>query len=124
MEEICVPRPPIIRELRSAFKAKRLTPNTFLIIEHDDIYRERPYIYARIIPLANTLLLFDTGCGGASNTEVEVLELREFLEVVRVEDNDGRALNEGAKMVYMVLLSHCHYDHIRTSVLIQRMGLS
>jgi len=29
-----------------------------------------------------------------------------------VDDNGGRPLNEGAKMGYMVLLSHCHYDHI------------
>lgn len=113
------------RKLRSAFKATRLTPSTFLIIEHDDIYHEHPYIYAKVVPSANSLLLFDTGCGGASNDpEVEVTELREFLESVGVDDNEGRPLNEGGRMAYMVVLSHCHYDHICAFVLHKDPGSS
>jgi hypothetical protein len=115
----------VLHKPRSAFNATRLTPSTFLIIEHDDIYHERPYIYAKVIPSAGTLLLFDTGCGGASNDpEVEVTKLRDFLESVGVEDNEGRPLNEGARMRYMVVLSHCHYDHICVSVLHEDPGFS
>ncbi|KAI0951162.1 hypothetical protein AcW1_008273 [Taiwanofungus camphoratus] len=102
-----------VRAKRSAFKATRLTAYTFLIVETDDIYSEHPFIYAKLIPAANTILLLDTGCGGVSNdSNIEVTSLREFIETVGVEDNDGRALNEGGKMRYIVVLSHCHYDHI------------
>lgn len=104
-----------VRAKRSAFKATRLTAYTFLIVETDDIYSEHPFIYAKLIPAANTILLLDTGCGGVSNdSNIEVTSLREFIETVGVEDNDGRALNEGGKMRYIVVLSHCHYDHICT----------
>ncbi|KZT07630.1 Metallo-hydrolase/oxidoreductase [Laetiporus sulphureus 93-53] len=101
------------RQRRSAFKAYRLTGTTFLIVQVNDIYSEHPYIYAKLVPEANTILVLDTGCGGASNDrKVEVTSLREFMETVGVEDNGGKPLNEGGKMQYVVALSHCHYDHI------------
>ncbi|KAJ3848659.1 Metallo-hydrolase/oxidoreductase [Lentinula lateritia] len=124
----------------SAFTATRLASNTFLINEYDDIYSEHPLIYAIIFPStsntsescskvghnrAGTIILIDTGCGGASNDpEVRVTNLREFIETVDVPDNGGRPLNgldkqsgsEGGKrMGYIVVLTHCHYDHIRDS---------
>ncbi|KAH9936064.1 Metallo-hydrolase/oxidoreductase [Amylocystis lapponica] len=105
--------PAAVRRRRSAFRAHRLTASTFLIVEHDDIYAEHPYIYAKIVPAANTILILDTGCGGASNDpNVEVTSLREFIETVPVEHNQGMPLNEGGRMRYVVALSHCHYDHI------------
>ena len=63
---------------RSAFRATRLSPSTFLIKEFDDIYAEHPHIYAIIIPKfestgvtssapTGSILLIDTGCGGAAN---------------------------------------------------------
>lgn len=98
---------------RSAFKAYRLTATTFLIVEVDDIYSEHPYIYAKIVPAANTILVLDTGCGGASNDPtVELTSLREFIETVDIEENGGKPLNEGGSRRYVVVLSHCHYDHI------------
>ncbi|TFY63767.1 hypothetical protein EVJ58_g3077 [Rhodofomes roseus] len=101
---------------RSAFKAYRLTNTTFLIIEVDDIYSEHPYIYAKLVPEADTILLLDTGCGGASSDRtVEITSLRAFLERVPVAENGGRPINDGARMRYVVALSHCHYDHIRRS---------
>ncbi|KAJ3866219.1 Metallo-hydrolase/oxidoreductase [Lentinula novae-zelandiae] len=130
----------------SAFTATRLTSNTFLIKEYDDIYSEHPHIYAVIFPstlnlsnisntsessskaghnMAGTIILIDTGCGGASNDpEVRVTNVREFIETVDVPENGGRPLNgldnqsglEGGKrMGYIVVLTHCHYDHIRNS---------
>ncbi|KAF4571317.1 hypothetical protein EYR36_008646 [Pleurotus pulmonarius] len=97
----------------SAFIASRLTPTTFLVKEYDDIYSEQPYIYVKLIQQLNTIIVVDTGCGGtSSNPNIEIKRLREFLETVRIEDNDGRPLNEGRRMKYLVILSHCHYDHI------------
>lgn len=98
---------------RAAFKASRLSPTTFLIVEHSDIYEEHPFIYAKIVPDASTILLLDTGCGGATkDDEIEISSLREFIGTVKVDDNGGQPLNEGGKMRYVVVLSHCHYDHI------------
>ncbi|EPT05632.1 hypothetical protein FOMPIDRAFT_1021394 [Fomitopsis schrenkii] len=98
---------------KSAFTARRLTRSTFLVVEVDDIYGEHPFIYAKLVPEAGTILLLDTGCGGASNDRtVPITSLREFLETVPVEENSGRPLNGGASMRYVVALSHCHYDHI------------
>ncbi|KAI0368745.1 Metallo-hydrolase/oxidoreductase [Pilatotrama ljubarskyi] len=97
----------------AAFTARRLTPYTFLITEIDDIYDEHPFIYAKLVPDARTLLLLDTGCGGATRApDASFTRLREFIERAPVQDNEGRPLNEGGGMRYVVVLSHCHYDHI------------
>lgn len=64
-----------------AFTAQQLTPTMFLITEVDDIYGERPFIYAKRVPAARTILLLDTGCGGATNApEASFRRLRDFLE--------------------------------------------
>ncbi|KIO09304.1 hypothetical protein M404DRAFT_996897 [Pisolithus tinctorius Marx 270] len=97
-----------------AFKARRLTSSTFLITEWDDIYDEHPFIYAKVVPSAQTMLILDTGCGGASNNPcIGVKSLREFLETVAVEENERAPLNPGGQLAYIVVQSHCHYDHIR-----------
>ncbi|KAI9061042.1 Metallo-hydrolase/oxidoreductase [Trametes sanguinea] len=106
-----VPIPPTGGE--PAFTARRLTATTFLITEVDDIYDEHPFIYAKLAPAARTLLLLDTGCGGASRDPAASFKrLRDFLERAPVEDNDGAPLNAGGGLGYVVVLSHCHYDHI------------
>lgn len=96
-----------------AFTARRLTQTTFLIVEWDDIFNEHPFIYAKVVPSANTILIMDTGCGGAThNPEIGLKNLREFIETVDIADNGGKPLNEGGKMKYIIVESHCHYDHI------------
>ncbi|KAF8149852.1 Metallo-hydrolase/oxidoreductase [Crassisporium funariophilum] len=98
---------------KAAFHASRLTPTTFLIKEYDDIYNEHPHIYAKLIPSANAILIIDTGCGGATNdSRIKIKSLREFIEIVQVEENNGLPLNMGGVMEYVVALTHCHYDHI------------
>ena len=104
------------RKPNVAFKASRLTPTTFVIIEHSDIYGEQPVICVKVVPDSDTILIVDTGCGGATdNPEIEVKSLRVFLETVNVRDNDDKPINEGSRKKYIVVLTHCHYDHIRTS---------
>lgn len=104
-----MPQPP-----RAAFQASRLTSSTFLIKEYNDIFSEHPHIYAKVVPIKNTILIIDTGCGGSSNdTTIELKSLKEFIETVNIEDNDGLPLNQDGKMGYVVALTHCHYDHIR-----------
>lgn len=99
----------------SAFQATRLTPSTFLIKEYDDVYSEHPHIYAKVVRSANTILVIDTGCGGVSNDpNTGIKSVREFMETVRMDANDNKPLNENGRMKYLVITTHCHYDHIRT----------
>ncbi|KAH7408798.1 beta-lactamase-like protein [Phaeosphaeria sp. MPI-PUGE-AT-0046c] len=109
----------------TCFSARRLNASTFLIVE-DDKWGEYPLIYAKVYD--GVVVLVDTGCGGAARDEgVEVKRLREFLETVPVQDVDGdadggeegdgersnaRPINEVGKRGYVVLCTHCHYDHI------------
>jgi len=103
------------RQAKAAFQATRLTSSAFLIKEYNDIYSEQPHIYAKSVSSANTMLIIDTGCGGATNDpDITIKSLREFIETTKVEDNNGLPLNEGGSMDYIVALTHCHYDHIRT----------
>jgi len=98
---------------KAAFHATRLTSSTFLVKEYNDIYSEHPHIYAKVVPVANTILVIDTGCGGASHDpEIQVKSLREFIETVGVADNDGEPLNPKGGYKYVVVTTHCHYDHI------------
>ncbi|KAH8100096.1 beta-lactamase-like protein [Cristinia sonorae] len=95
-----------------AFNAFRLTQSTFCIIEHSDVYDEHPYIYLKFLN-DSTVLILDTGCGGKTmKPDIALTSLREFIETVEIADNGGRPLNESGKKGYIVVLSHCHYDHI------------
>ncbi|KAJ9611378.1 hypothetical protein H2200_004562 [Cladophialophora chaetospira] len=109
--------------------------NAWLIREHDQ-YGEFPHIYAKICSSKTrepgtqelrVILLSDTGCGTeVSNTkfssdtaascgveiedgfiivrrEHEVWNIRTFLEYT---------INPGGKIPYLVIATHCHYDHI------------
>jgi glyoxylase-like metal-dependent hydrolase (beta-lactamase superfamily II) len=100
---------------KSAFQASRLTSSTFLIKEYNDIFSEHPYIYLKLIPSTNTALIIDTGTGGKSNDPtIRISSLRKFIETINVTENNDQPLNEGGKMKYVVVLTHCHYDHICT----------
>ena len=96
----------------AAFTAARLTDTVFKIVEYDDVFSEHPFIYAKV--LSSLLILIDSGCGGASNNpDVDVTKLREFIETWPVEDNGNKPLNVDGKRKYVVICTHCHYDHIR-----------
>ncbi|KAJ7494681.1 beta-lactamase-like protein [Mycena galericulata] len=103
---------------RTAFRATRLTSSTFVLSvtslsEYNDVFQEHPLIYVKVVPSAQTILIIDTGCGGTTvDPTIEITSLRQFIEEVRLDCNDGAALNEGKHMEYVVVISHCHYDHI------------
>lgn len=94
----------------TCFSCTRLNASTFLIVE-DDQWSEMPFIYAKIYN--SVLVLVDTGCGGAArDSSVELTSLREFIEAYPVADNDDQPLNPAGKKDYVVVCTHCHYDHI------------
>ncbi|KAF7312314.1 Lactamase-B domain-containing protein [Mycena indigotica] len=97
----------------TAFRTQRLTSNTFLVSEHSDVYQEHPQIFVKRVPSAQTIVVIDTGCGGASEiSDVEITSLRTYLEEIPLECNDNQPLNTGGSLQYVVVLTHCHYDHI------------
>jgi len=101
-------------EDRPAFTATRISNVVFKIVEFDDIYEENPFIYAKILP--DLIVLVGTGCGGATNNpEINLTHLRQFLETYPVDDNDDKPLNPKGDKKYVVVCTHCHYDHIRRS---------
>ncbi|KAF1808814.1 Metallo-hydrolase/oxidoreductase, partial [Eremomyces bilateralis CBS 781.70] len=82
----------------------------FKIVEEEK-YLEYPQIFVKI--LDETLVILDTECGGAAqDLDVTVTSLREYLETVPVGDNGKEPLNPIARLSYMVVCTHCHFDHI------------
>lgn len=98
-----------VKARSTSFTTRRLNASTFLIIE-DDEYGEQPHIYVKVY--ATALLVTDTGCDAPRRKPVAMPHLREYLESHLVPCNDGRALNPHGDKDYLVLCSHCHYDHI------------
>ena len=96
----------------TAFTARRKAPSLFLIVETDDIFNERPFIYVKFLP--GVLVVVDTGCGGRTNEpDIDIRSLREFIETWPLEDNGNSPLNAGGERKYTIVCTHCHYDHIR-----------
>ncbi|KAF1817106.1 Metallo-hydrolase/oxidoreductase [Eremomyces bilateralis CBS 781.70] len=104
-----------MREPTTCFVAERLNSTTFKIVEEDQ-YLEYPQVFVKI--LDETLVIVDTGCGGAAKgPDVALTSLREYLETVPLADNGKELLNPGARLSYTVVCTHCHFDHIGTSLL-------
>ncbi|KAJ7637715.1 Metallo-hydrolase/oxidoreductase [Mycena polygramma] len=81
--------------------------------EYDDIYDEHPQIFVKLCLSAKTVLIIDTGCGGATaDPDIEITSLRRYIEEVKLVCNGDKALNELGKLEYVVVATHCHYDHI------------
>jgi glyoxylase-like metal-dependent hydrolase (beta-lactamase superfamily II) len=98
----------------TCFTCSRLNSTTFMIVE-DDQWSEQPIIYVKIT--ANAVVLIDTGCGGASRIpDLALTSLRQFLEKYEVTDNGGRPLNPNGEKDYVVICTHCHFDHIGKSI--------
>ncbi|KAF1365229.1 hypothetical protein EJ07DRAFT_150751 [Lizonia empirigonia] len=95
------------------FTIRRLNKTTHLIREKDR-FGEYPHIYVRehteIYPNGQTARIFivnDTECGTSTPTDMTQSRnwnIRTFIE---------HHLNpHGDNILYLVILSHCHYDHI------------
>jgi glyoxylase-like metal-dependent hydrolase (beta-lactamase superfamily II) len=98
-------------ESRSSFHATRLNSTTFRIVEQD-AFGERPFIYVKIY--ADVLVVVDTGCNAPKDADLPVTSLRQYLEAFPVHENNNEPLNQGGRQPYLIILSHCHYDHIGT----------
>ncbi|KAH7024296.1 beta-lactamase-like protein [Macrophomina phaseolina] len=100
----------------TSFAATGLNRTTFLITE-DDSFGEHPFIYAKLHPRLPLLILSDTGCNSPRDSSVVISKLRSFLEEYPVPANGGKPLNPRdeyghPERQYVVIVTHCHYDHI------------
>lgn len=93
----------------TSFVSRRVNSSTFLVVE-DDSYGEQPYIYVKIYP--NHVLLTDTGCNSSRSKNRSVTSLRQYLENFPLSSNNYQSLNPDGAKGYIIICSHCHYDHI------------
>ncbi|MCJ1350291.1 MAG: hypothetical protein MMC33_000272 [Icmadophila ericetorum] len=96
---------------RSYFSCERVNTSTFLITE-DDKFDEHPFIYVKVFSNPSLIVLSDSGCGGRDG-----VTLRDFIETHPLEVNGGKPLNprrdDGSpSLKYLIICTHCHYDHI------------
>ena len=93
----------------TSFVSRRVNSSTFLICE-DDYYGEQPYIYVKLYD--DYLLITDTGCNSPRTKKQALTSLREYLETYPDPLNNQRCLNPGGTKQYIIVCTHCHYDHI------------
>ncbi|KAL3422193.1 hypothetical protein PVAG01_06349 [Phlyctema vagabunda] len=93
----------------TSFVSRRVNQTTFMIIE-DDAFGEQPNIFVKLY--ASCLLITDTGCNTPRRKNLDVTNLRDFLEQCPVPANENKPLNPKGSKRYVIICSHCHYDHI------------
>ena len=104
---------PALEAEQKPFYIIQLTQSSWLIREHDK-YGEYPNIFAKFCRVSDdaVIVLSDSGCATSVRNEdfdsdlsngPEHWNLRTFLEAT---------INPSAKLPYLVITTHCHYDHI------------
>ncbi|KAK4552854.1 hypothetical protein LTR86_009986 [Recurvomyces mirabilis] len=98
-----------------SFTTKRIS-NTTWVIQEDDMYKEHPLIYVKLLPQVPVILLCDTGSDAPTKENRPIVgtstHLRHYLESVPIKSNSNQPLNPNGKLTYFIIQTHCHYDHI------------
>ncbi len=98
------------------FSCSRVNDTTFVVHEKD-VYEEHPFIYVKVYDDIPVIVLSDTGSGSSTDEHSLPENLRNFLETLPIAVNNGQLFNPrdaGGKVSkkYMIIFTHCHYDHI------------
>ncbi|EME46801.1 hypothetical protein DOTSEDRAFT_87250 [Dothistroma septosporum NZE10] len=98
---------------RTSFTTTRINKTTF-VIQEDDAFREHPLIYVKLHPTIPVAILSDTGCDEPSEHKKHAacIHLRQYLEKYPVPCNGDAPLNPGGVRQYIIIVTHCHYDHL------------
>ena len=87
------------------YHGSRLNDTTYLIVHHDK-YKEFPFIYVKLYQKLSLAVVIDTGCGAHNGQDdAPILELKDFI-------HDEILSSEQASFDFMVVCTHCHFDHI------------
>lgn len=85
--------------------SSRLNDTTHLIV-HNDKYPEFPFIYVKLFAQLSLAVIIDTGCGAQNGQEQgPALELKDYIQ-------RNVLSGEQASFDYVVVCTHCHFDHI------------
>jgi len=98
----------------SSFTAVKVNDTTFAVTE-DDSYEERPIIYVKIHPQAPLIILSDTGSNSPAerSKKARYTHLLDFLRHCPIPENDDKPLDPLPRhRHYVIICSHCHFDHI------------
>ena len=100
----------------SDFLSSRVNSSTFVIHEKD-AFDEHPFIYVKLFEDIPLVVISDTGCGGTTKKSSCSRNLKDFLESCPIASNGGQPLNPRdssgkALRKYLIICTHCHYDHI------------
>jgi glyoxylase-like metal-dependent hydrolase (beta-lactamase superfamily II) len=88
-----------------AYALSRLNETTYLIVQNDK-YLEFPFIYVKIYAALGLIAVIDTGCGAQNARKGKPkIELKGYIE--RHISADWTTTPE-----YIVICTHCHFDHI------------
>ena len=86
-----------------AYTISRLNNSTHLVIQNDK-YLEFPYIYVKQYSDPRLLVVIDTGCGAHNGAErTPTIELKDFIR---------QEFPQASEYPFMVICTHCHFDHI------------
>ncbi len=99
------------------FSVEKINESTHLIIQNDKDF-EFPYIYVKQYPEFPLSVVIDTGCGSQNSKATKgdtTIELKDFIEQNIPLEGDHH---------FMVVSSHCHFDHIGGMEAFYRSGAS
>jgi glyoxylase-like metal-dependent hydrolase (beta-lactamase superfamily II) len=90
---------------RPSYFSSELNATTHLVI-HKDKYFEFPFVYVKLYPQLSLAVIIDTGCGAHNGQDDGPgLELKDYIH--------GDILSsEQASFDFLVICTHCHFDHI------------
>ncbi|KAI6819719.1 hypothetical protein KC340_g13649 [Hortaea werneckii] len=98
--------------MSSSFTTRRVNKSTFVVQEHD-AYGELPLIFVKVHPTIPVVIVSDTGCDepNKKHKDDHYIHLRHYLENYPISCNGNSPLNNGGEKRYLIICTHCHFDH-------------
>lgn len=86
--------------------SSRLNDTTHLVVHNDKFFEEFPFIYVKLFAHLSLAVIIDTGCGTQKEQGHDpALELKDYIQ-------RNVLSGEQASFEFIVVCTHCHFDHI------------